>query len=153
MTLKLTPKQEKFCQVFIETGNASEAYRQAYNAENMKDSTIWRNAHSLLENNKVTTRLDELNEEHQERHNITVDTLTAKYMATYHLATKSGNPGAAVSALNSLAKLHRLIIEHGTITHTGTIAHEHEGISRTVQLLRDFRGEGQKESPTRPVSH
>ena len=29
-TVKLTPKQEKFCQVFIETGNASEAYRQAY---------------------------------------------------------------------------------------------------------------------------
>ena len=28
----LTPKQEKFCQKYIEMGNASEAYRQAYNA-------------------------------------------------------------------------------------------------------------------------
>lgn len=26
----LTPKQEKFCQLYIELGNASEAYRQSY---------------------------------------------------------------------------------------------------------------------------
>ncbi|SQE31532.1 Terminase small subunit [Mannheimia haemolytica] len=27
---ELTPKQEAFCLAYIETGNASEAYRQAY---------------------------------------------------------------------------------------------------------------------------
>jgi len=85
MTVKLTPKQEHFCQVFIETGNATEAYRQAYNAEKMKEATINRNACEILGNNKITTRPDELNEYHQKRHNINVDTLTTKYMTIYHL--------------------------------------------------------------------
>ena len=30
----LTPKQERFCQAYIETGNASEAYRLACEAGN-----------------------------------------------------------------------------------------------------------------------
>jgi phage terminase small subunit len=34
MTDKLTPKQERFVQAYIETGNATEAYRQAYDAKN-----------------------------------------------------------------------------------------------------------------------
>ena len=38
--IKLTPKQERFCQVYIETGNASEAYRAAYNAEKMKPESV-----------------------------------------------------------------------------------------------------------------
>ena len=29
---ELTQKQENFCLAYIETGNASEAYRKAYNA-------------------------------------------------------------------------------------------------------------------------
>lgn len=37
---QLTPKQETFCLAYIETGNASEAYRQAYDAENMKPDTV-----------------------------------------------------------------------------------------------------------------
>ena len=39
MSNQLTPKQEKFAQVYVECGNASEAYRQAYNAENMQDDS------------------------------------------------------------------------------------------------------------------
>jgi phage terminase small subunit len=40
----LTQRQEKFCLAYIETGNASESYRRAYNAENMKPVTINRKA-------------------------------------------------------------------------------------------------------------
>ena len=38
---KLTPKQEAFARAYIETSNASEAYRQSYSASRMKDETIW----------------------------------------------------------------------------------------------------------------
>ena len=34
--IKLTPKQEAFCYGYIETGNASEAYRKAYITAKMK---------------------------------------------------------------------------------------------------------------------
>lgn len=57
----LTPKQEKFCLEYLKTGNASEAYRSAYEAQDMKPETIWRNAHELVNNNKVAARLKELN--------------------------------------------------------------------------------------------
>ena len=59
----LTPKQEKFCREFIKCGNASEAYRKAYNAENMKPETINRKASELLDNGKITARVQELDKE------------------------------------------------------------------------------------------
>ena len=36
----MTPKQEKFCQLYVELGNASEAYRQAYDASKMHAPTV-----------------------------------------------------------------------------------------------------------------
>lgn len=59
--MKLTLKQEKFCLVYLKTGNASEAYRQAYIAKNMKPATINRKAKELLDNGKIAARMKELN--------------------------------------------------------------------------------------------
>jgi phage terminase small subunit len=53
----LTPKQEKFCHAYIETGNASEAYRQAYDCAKMKPETVNRTASDLLNNLKIATRV------------------------------------------------------------------------------------------------
>ena len=53
----LTPKQERFCLAYIETGNASEAYRIAYDAKGMKPESINRKAKELLDNGKITARL------------------------------------------------------------------------------------------------
>lgn len=58
--MKLTLKQENFCNFYIETGNASEAYRRAYAAEKMKDETINRVAFDLLNNPKIAARIKEL---------------------------------------------------------------------------------------------
>ena len=71
----MTPKQERFCQAYIETGNASEAYRQAYNAEKMKAQTIHVKASELLASGKVAVRLEELNRAAQGRHLDTVGSL------------------------------------------------------------------------------
>ena len=57
---KLTIKQERFCNKYIECGNASEAYRYAYNCSNMSDSTIWNNAYQLLQNSDVIARVEYL---------------------------------------------------------------------------------------------
>lgn len=69
----LTPKQEAFCLKYIELGNASEAYRQAYNAENMKPESVHRKAAELLADGKITARIEALQAEHMKRHNLTVD--------------------------------------------------------------------------------
>ncbi len=59
-TIKLTAKQGDFILAYLETGNASEAYRQAYNAENMKPETISRKAHELMGNGKITAQIEAL---------------------------------------------------------------------------------------------
>jgi len=58
---KLTPKQETFCLVYQETGNASEAYRLAYDTRKMKAETVNRNAKAMLDHNKIATRIETVN--------------------------------------------------------------------------------------------
>ena len=54
---KLTIKQEKFCNKYLECGNASEAYRFAYDCSRMTDNVISVKASQLLSNGKVTVRV------------------------------------------------------------------------------------------------
>lgn len=42
--MTLTIKQEAFCTAYIELDNASEAYRHAYDAQNMQAATVNRKA-------------------------------------------------------------------------------------------------------------
>ena len=58
--MKLTQKQETFCLEYVNTGNASEAYRRAYDADRMKPETIHRKAAELLENGKISARIEAL---------------------------------------------------------------------------------------------
>jgi phage terminase small subunit len=69
----LTVKQEKFAHAYVETGNATEAYRRAYNCGKMKPASISRKAFEVLENGKVTAYIDALRAKHAERHELTVD--------------------------------------------------------------------------------
>ena len=109
--IKLTPKQEKFCQGYIETGNASEAYRQAYNAEKMRPDTVNNKAYGLLQKGGIRARLDELRAEHKKRHEITVDTLVAELEEARKLAFETDKAAAAVSATMGKAKLLGLVVE------------------------------------------
>lgn len=109
--IKLTPKQEKFSQLYIELSNASEAYRRSYNAENMKDESIHVNACKLLSDAKVAQRVKELQEMHVKRHMVTVDSLTKELEEARELALKIENPAPAVSATLGKAKLHGLLTD------------------------------------------
>ena len=61
--MEFTVKQENFCQYYVDCeGNASEAYRMAYNCENMKKPTINKCAYDLMQNPKITTRIADIKE-------------------------------------------------------------------------------------------
>ena len=64
---KLTIKQEAFARAYVETGNASEAYRRAYNAENMKQESIAVNASKTLARANVSLMVSEMRKELAER--------------------------------------------------------------------------------------
>ena len=65
--LKLTIKQEAFARAYVETGNASEAYRRAYNAENKKQEVVAVRACELLAHSKVSVMVREMRKELAER--------------------------------------------------------------------------------------
>lgn len=69
--MNLTPKQEKFCQEFKKCGNASEAYRLAYDTSKMKPESVWRKAKELLDNVKVSARIKELQDKIEKKNILT----------------------------------------------------------------------------------
>lgn len=78
MSEEATPKQELFAQKWVECGNASEAYRLAYDASEMSAEAIHVEACRLLQNPKVALRVNELKELQLKRHQVTADRVIAE---------------------------------------------------------------------------
>lgn len=115
--MKLTPKQEKFAQVYVETSNASEAYRQAYDASKMKQESIAVNASKLLANTNVTLRVQTIREELAKESQIGLKQLLEELEQARQAALTAESPqsSAAVAATMGKAKLLGLdkqIIDH-----------------------------------------
>lgn len=73
----LTPKQERFCNAYMETGNASEAYRRAYSCGGMKPETVHRKAKELLDNGKIAARIREIQKRQERKSDITREEIMA----------------------------------------------------------------------------
>lgn len=71
--IKLTAKQELFCQKYVEFGNESEAYRQVYNASKMLDKSINEKACVLRKSVKVSARIADLQKDAKKRNDVTID--------------------------------------------------------------------------------
>lgn len=115
---QLTPKQEAFCRGYMENGgNASEAYRAAYDAKEMKPATINREAAALTDNPKVTTRLAQLQRAAAERNQVSVDSLVAELEEARAKAQADSKGAAAmVSATVAKAKILGLLTDKTEVT-------------------------------------
>lgn len=65
--MSLTVKQEIFVQRLLEGNTQAEAYRFAYNCENMKDKTIIEKASKLMAQGNIRARYEELLDEYKEK--------------------------------------------------------------------------------------
>ena len=101
----LTPKQEAFCQRYIETGNASAAYRLSYDAAAMKPESVNRKAKELLDNGKIAARLAELRSAAQAAHGVTVDSLLAELEEARQVGREKGQSSAMTAATMGKARL------------------------------------------------
>ena len=86
MNQYLTVKQNNFCQNYVLTGNASEAYRMAYDAEKMKAETIHRKATELMQHGLVSARIQKLQKQAQVNYEITLDSPVSKYKQLFETA-------------------------------------------------------------------
>lgn len=116
--MPLTPKQEAFALAYVETGNASEAYRRAYDAGKMKPETVTKRASELLANGEVTGRVQQLQAATVERHEITVDDLIRELEEARTAASNQEKPQAAamVAATLGKAKLLGLLTDKTELT-------------------------------------
>ena len=100
----MTIKQELFAQAYIETGNASEAYKRSYNTQ-ANANTVNRKASQLLKHPEVIKLLADLQAIQRQRHKLTIDDLLQELEQSRLLALENIQCSAAVTATMSKAKL------------------------------------------------
>lgn len=126
--VNITPKQEKFCMAYIETGNASEAYRKAGYSKGMSDKTVNEASARLLKNSKVIARLAEIRKPALEAAQITLADHLKDLKRLRDLSESEGKFSAAVSAEIARGKVSGLYIDK--VEQTGKdgapIQHEHK---------------------------
>ena len=72
MSKKLTPKQRKFAEEYVNTGNASEAYRRAYDVSKTTSNDVIKvKASELLKNGNVSVTVKELQIQQANKYEIT----------------------------------------------------------------------------------
>lgn len=118
----LTPKQEAFCLAYLETGNASEAYRKAYSVGTMKPESIHRKAKELVDNVKITARLQELRAPAVEKAQITLEQHLADLKRLRDLAEASEKYGPAVTAEMARGKASGFYVDK--VEHSGKVGLE-----------------------------
>lgn len=66
--MRITNKQERFCQLVVTGKTYAEAYREAYPvSKKWKDTSVWCESSKLMTNTMVLQRVEELQYETQER--------------------------------------------------------------------------------------
>ena len=101
----LTIKQEAFCQKYIETGNASEAYRQAYDASGMKPETVKKRASELLGRGDVSGTIATLRGKVEQAHGVTITSLLMELEEARQVGKEKGQASAMAAATMGKAKL------------------------------------------------
>ena len=112
----LTYKQEQFIQGLLDGLSQIEAYKRAYNCENMSDSTISSNASRLFKNSKIIARYSRLLDAYSSQKLIQRTELSERMLELLQRATedtkekgfKQGNISAMTLAVNTLKELNGL---------------------------------------------
>lgn len=114
--MSLTQKQENFCLAYIETGNASEAYRRAYDAGESSDTTVNRKAKEMMDNGKISARIAELRAPVIAKAQITLEQHLADLKRLRDLAEASEKFGPAVQAEMARGKASGLYVDKTELT-------------------------------------
>lgn len=115
--MALTPKQAEFCRVYMETGNASEAYRQAYDASNMSYEAIKVEASRLLKNPTIALTIQECNDVTLMKGMLTREDLISELEEARIAALTAETPQASAATQATMGKakllgMDKVIIDH-----------------------------------------
>lgn len=125
---ELTAKQMKFCERVLAGDNLSDAYRAAYDAENMSSPAIWVAASRLRGSTKLALWLDAARSETLTDHSCTLLAHLKELERLKSIAIRTGNVGAAVQAEQLRGKVAGHYVER----------HENVTVRDPAAVLRDI---------------
>ena len=121
---KLTPKQELFCQEYIQCLNQTTAYMKAYQTDNREQARKY--ASRLMSNEDIRKRVDELKAEIVQRYQLTREQVVDMAMNVYLMA-KEGIPEK---------KLNR----DGKFVDTGNTVRDYRAMNDAVKNIASMCG-------------
>ncbi len=107
----LTSKQEAFAQAIVSGKSQADAYRKAFSAGKMKDTTIHVKASELMADGKVTVRVAELRAPVVAKLQYGLEAAMLEAADAFRVAKAKDNGGAMVAAVQLRAKLNGLLVE------------------------------------------
>lgn len=107
----MTPKQEAFVLAYLESGNASEAYRRAYNAVNMKDSSVRVQAAKMLASPNIALRIEQIRKPAVDAAQMTLEQHIADLKRIRDAAFGDGKYSAAATAEVARGKVAGFYVE------------------------------------------
>ena len=104
--VKLTAKQELFAQCIADGMGQADAYRTAYDAEGMADSTIYPKASRMLNEGKIRARVDELKAMVVEKQLWTREMSVKGLIQAYRIAQEAKTSTGMTAAVKELNVMH-----------------------------------------------
>ena len=102
--MKLTVKQESFCQEYVKNGNATRSYQTVY-SKGMSKAACHTEAQLMMKLPKIISRIDELQEQAVKATMLTVNQRLAYLLEAVEMAKNASQPKAIVSAVNEMNKM------------------------------------------------
>ena len=104
--VKLTAKQEAFAQAIADGLGQADAYRFAYDAKGMADSTIYPKASRMLNEGKIRARVDELKAMVVEKQLWTREMSVKGLIQAYRIAQDAKTSTGMTAAVKELNVMH-----------------------------------------------
>lgn len=135
----VTEQQEAFCRAFVETGNASEAYRRSYKSDRKNANTIAVDASRMLDKPNVNRRIAMLRETHSKRHNVTVDSLVAELEEIKNVALSAETPQSSAAVAAVLGKAKLMGLDKQLVQLSGGLDNTNTNINITAEDVKVFK--------------
>ena len=135
----LTLRQENFCLAYVETGNATEAYRRSYSWKNMKESTLNRRAKFMIDHNKIKARIEELREPIIEKVLVTFEGHLSDLKELRDKSVKAKQFGSAVTAEVSRGKAAGFYVDRHEVEDVTPTKEIEDKIGETIERINRIR--------------
>lgn len=135
----VTEQEDAFSRVFVETGNASEAYRQSYKSDKMSVNAIGVEASRMLDRPRVALRIAQLRETHTKRHNVTVDSLIAELEEARIAALTAETVQASAATAATMGKAKLMGLDKQLVQLFGGLDNTNTNINITAEDVKVFK--------------